>query len=106
MDVSPLVVGDELYTISDAGVAVCYDAQTGKQLWQKRLGGKFWASPVYADGRIYCLNDSGKTYVLAPGKKYEVLAENQLDGASQASLAIVDGAIFLRTDTNLYRIEN
>jgi outer membrane protein assembly factor BamB len=106
MDVSPLVVGDELYTISDAGVAVCYDAKTGKQLWQKRLGGKFWASPVYADGRIYCLNDSGKTYVLAPGKKYEVLAENQLDGASQASLAIVDGAIFLRTDKNLYRIEN
>jgi outer membrane protein assembly factor BamB len=106
MDVSPLVVGDELYTISDAGVAVCYDAKTGKQLWQKRLSGKFWASPVYADGRIYCLNDSGKTYVLAPGKEYEVLAENQLDGASQASLAIVDGAIFLRTDKNLYRIEN
>ena len=106
MDVSPLVVGDELYTISDAGIAVCYDAKTGKQLWQERLGGNFWASPVYADGRIYCLDDSGKTIVLAPSKKFTSLAENQLDGHTQASLAIVDGAIFLRTDTHLYRIEN
>ncbi len=106
MNVSPLVVGHELYTISDAGLAVCYDATTGKQHWQKRLGGKFWASPVYADGRIYCLNDSGKTFVLKPGTEYEELAVNQLDGLTQASPAIVDRAIFLRTDTHLYRIEN
>jgi outer membrane protein assembly factor BamB len=105
MDVSPLVVGDELYTISDPGIAICYDAKTGKQRWQKRLGGKFWASPVYADGRIYCLDDSGKTIVLKPGPKFEQLAANQLDGATQASPAIVDGAIFLRTDKYLYRIE-
>jgi len=105
LDVSPIVVGDELYTISDAGVGVCYDAKTGKTNWTKRLGGKFWASPVFAEGRIYCLNDSGVTYVLAPGKKFEQLAENKLEGASQASPAIVDGAIFLRTDTHLYRIQ-
>lgn len=105
MDVSPLVVGDELYTISDAGIAICYDAKTGKQHWQKRLGGKFWASPVYADGRIYSLDDSGKTIVLKPGTEFEQLAANQLDGATQASPAIVDGAIFLRTDKFLYRIE-
>ena len=106
MDPSPLVVGDDVYTITDAGIAVCYDAKTGKQQWQQRLGSKFWASPVYADGRIYCLDDSGKTLVVKPGKEYELLATNQLDGASQASPAIVDGAIYLRTDTHLYRIEN
>ncbi len=106
MDVSPLAVGDEVYTISDAGIAICYDAKTGKQHWQKRLGGKFWASPVFADGRIYCLDDSGKTIVLKPGTEFEQLAANQLEGATQASPAIVDGAIFLRTDKFLYRIEN
>lgn len=106
LDVSPLVVGDELYTISDAGLGCCYDARTGKVHWLKRLGKKFWASPVYADGKIFCLDDSGKTTVLKPGTEFEKLAENQLDGATQASLAIVDGTIFLRTDKHLYRIED
>jgi outer membrane protein assembly factor BamB len=106
LDPSPLVVGDELYTIGDAGIAVCYDANSGKQHWQHRLGSKFWASPVSADGRIYCLEESGTTTVLAPGTRFEVLATNKLDGQAKASPAIVDGAIFLRTDTHLYRIEN
>jgi outer membrane protein assembly factor BamB len=105
LDVSPLVVGDEVYLVSDSGIASCYDAASGKQHWQQRLSGKFWASPVYADGRIYCLDDSGTTLVLAPGPKFEKLATNKLDGKTQASPAIVDGAIFLRTDTHLYRIE-
>jgi outer membrane protein assembly factor BamB len=105
LDVSPLVVGDELWTIADSGIAVCYDAHTGKQHWQQRLGSQFWASPVYADGRIYCLDATGTTTVLAAGPKFEVLATNKLDGRTQASPAIVDGAIFLRTDTHLYRIE-
>ncbi|HEX3727254.1 MAG TPA: PQQ-binding-like beta-propeller repeat protein [Pirellulales bacterium] len=106
LDVSPLVVGSQLYTISDPGVAVCYDADDGKQLWQQRLTGKFWASPVWADGRIYCLDEAATTSVLADGPKFELLATNKLDGRAQASPAIVDGAIFLRTDTHLYRIEN
>jgi outer membrane protein assembly factor BamB len=106
LDVSPLLVGDLLYTISDAGIGVCYDAKTQKSRWMKRLGGKFWASPVYADGKIYCLDAEGTTTVLAAGPKFETLATNKLNGNAQASPAIVDGAIFLRTDTHLYRIEN
>jgi outer membrane protein assembly factor BamB len=106
LDVSPLLVGHELYTISDAGIGVCYDALSGKQLWMQRLGAKFWASPVYAEGRIYCLDADGTTTVLAASKEFEELAKNKLDGAAQASPAIVDGAIFLRTDKFLYRIEN
>ncbi len=105
MDVSPLLVGDELYTITDSGVIVCYDATSGKQHWQKRLSSKFWASPVYADGRIYCLDDSGTTTVLAPGTEFKELATSKLDGHTQASPAFVDGVVFLRTDTHLYRIE-
>ncbi len=104
MNVSPIVVGDEVYTISDNGIALCLDAHTGKQHWQQRLSGKFWASPVFAQGRLYCLNDTGKMVVLAPGVTFEQLAENQLDGNTQATPAFVDGAIFLRTETHLYRI--
>jgi outer membrane protein assembly factor BamB len=105
LDVSPLVVGNELWTIADSGIAACYDARSGRQHWQKRLGSQFWASPVYADGRVYCLDATGTTTVLAAGPKFEVLATNQLEGRTQASPAIVDGAIFLRSDTHLYRIE-
>jgi outer membrane protein assembly factor BamB len=92
-------------TISDAGIAVCYDAASGKPHWQQRLNGKFWASPVVAAGRIYCLDESATTTVLAAGPKFELLATNKLDGQAKASPAIVDGAIYLRTDSHLYRIE-
>jgi outer membrane protein assembly factor BamB len=71
----------------------------------KRLGSKFWASPVDVQGRIYCLDAEGTTTVLAAGTEFEKLATNKLPGSAQASPAIVDGAIFLRTDTHLYRIE-
>jgi outer membrane protein assembly factor BamB len=105
LDVSPLVVGEQLYTITDSGIAVCYDTSDGRQIWQKRLGNKFWASPVSADGRIYCLDESATTTVLAEGSEFVTLATNKLDGHAQASPAVVDGVIFLRTDTHLYRIE-
>jgi outer membrane protein assembly factor BamB len=102
---SPLLVGDELYLVSDNGIATCLDAVSGTQHWQERIGGNFSASPTLADGKIYLLDEEGKTTVIAPGKKYEVLATNSLEGRTLATPAMVDQAIFLRTDTHLYRIE-
>jgi outer membrane protein assembly factor BamB len=104
-DPSPLVVGDELYLVSDQGVVSCLDAKTGKQHWQLRLRGAFSASPLLADGRIYVTSEEGVTTVLAPGKTAKKLSENQVDGRSMASLATSDGAIFLRTDAALYRLQ-
>jgi outer membrane protein assembly factor BamB len=102
---SPLLLGDELYLVSDNGIATCLDAVSGEQHWQERIGGNFSASPTFADGRIYFLDEEGKTTVVASGKKFEVLASNQLEGRTLASPAMVDSSIFLRTDTHLYRIE-
>lgn len=102
---SPLIVGDEIYLINDNGITTCLDAQTGTQHWQQRLGGDFSASPLFADGRIYCTNEIGKTYVLAPGKEYTLLGESELPGRTLASLAAADGALFLRTDSALYRLQ-
>jgi outer membrane protein assembly factor BamB len=102
---SPLIVGDEIYLMTDNGVATCLDARTGRQHWQNRVGGDFSASPLFADGKVYYLDERGKTTVLAPGKTFEVLAENELPGRTLASLATADGAIFLRTDAALYRIQ-
>jgi outer membrane protein assembly factor BamB len=102
---SPLLVGNELYIVSDKGIATCLNAATGEEIWQQRIGGNYSASPAYADGRIYISDEDGKTLVIAAGKEYKELATNQVEGRTLASLAFVDRAIYLRTDTHLYRIE-
>lgn len=103
---SPLLLGDELYIVSDNGIAQCLDAKTGESLWQKRLGGNFSASPLLADGRIYLLDEAAKAYVFEPSRdEYKELAVNTLPGRSLASIAAADGALFLRTDQSVYRIQ-
>ena len=103
---SPLLVGTELYLISDNGIASCVDAKTGNPIWQVRLGGNHSASPIYADGRIYFLSEEGESVVIAPGKQFKALAQNQLDGQTLASMAVSSGSIFVRSLTHLYRISN
>jgi len=101
---SPLLVGEELYYLSDTGVLSCVNAKSGEMVWQQRVGGNYSASPVFADGRIYLLSEEGLTTVLAPGKEFRRLATSRLDGTTLASMAISDRSIFIRTDTHLYRI--
>ena len=101
---SPLLVGDELYIVSDLGIATCLDARTGETRWRERLGGNFSASPVFADGRIYFQSEEGVTTVVAPGPDYRELATNRLDGITLASMAVADGSLFIRTHDHLYRI--
>ncbi len=102
---SPLLVGNELYTISDGGVATCMDAVTGKVHWAERLLSKCSASPILAADRIYFFAEDGKTSAIRPGTEFTQLAESQLAGRIMASVAVADGAFFLRSDTHLYRIE-
>jgi outer membrane protein assembly factor BamB len=102
---SPLLVGDELYMVSNSGIVTCLDARTGKLNWRERLSGDFSASPIDAGGRIYLVNEDARTVVLAAGPKFRRLAENQLEGVVRASPAVYDRALYLRTDRCLYRIE-
>lgn len=103
---SPLLVGEELYMVNDGGIASCVDAKTGTELWRARMNGNFSASPVYADGRIYFLSEEGLTVVIAPGRKFQALATNQIDGETLASMAVSAGSIFIRSRTHLYRLSN
>ena len=105
LTVSPILVGDELYTVTDTGIATCIDALTGDIHWQHRLGGNHSASPVFAGGRIYFQNEEGITTVIEPGLEFEQLARNELDGSTLASIAVSEGAFLVRTGTHLYRIE-
>jgi outer membrane protein assembly factor BamB len=102
---SILLIDDLIYMIGDTGIASCVEAKTGEVVWQKRIGGEYSASPVYADGRIWLFSEDGKTTVIKPGRTFELLAENQLDAGFLASPAIAGKAFYLRTRTHLYRIE-
>jgi outer membrane protein assembly factor BamB len=101
---SPLLVGDELYVINDLGILSCLDAKTGAVHWLQRIGGNHSASPTFADGRIYFLDEDGVATVIAPGKIFRKLATNSLDGAMLASMAVSQQSIFIRTHTHLYRL--
>lgn len=102
---SLLLVGDELYMVSDGGRASCLDARTGKAHWSESVGGGFSASPFFADGKIYLQSEQGVTTVLRAGISYEVLATSKLGERTFACYAVADGAIYLRTETKLYRIQ-
>jgi outer membrane protein assembly factor BamB len=102
---SLLLVGEELYMVADKGIASCVDQKTGKAHWTERVGGNYSASPIYADGKIYFQSEEGKTTVLKPGKKYEVIGTADVGERTLASMAIVDSTIFLRGEKHLFRIE-
>jgi outer membrane protein assembly factor BamB len=92
--------------VSASGIVTCLDARTGKRHWQERLKGEFSASPTYAAGRIYLTSEAGVTTVLEPGTRFHVLATNRLEGGVvRASPAACDGALYVRTERYLYRIE-
>jgi outer membrane protein assembly factor BamB len=101
---SPLLLGEALYVVNDGGIAMCLNANTGAPAWVQRLPGTYSASPVFADGRIYFLNEDGVATVIAPGAEFGVLATNRLDGTTYASMAVSSGSFFIRTDRSLYRI--
>ena len=102
---SPLIVGEEIYFVSDGGILSCLDARKGTLHWRERLGGNFSASPAFADGKIFLLDEDGKSTVIRPGRNFDKLAENQLDGRTLASMAIAGRSLLIRSDTHLYRIE-
>ena len=101
---SPIIVDDKIYIVSDGGVASCFDTTSGDELWRERMGGKYSASPLFTDGRIYFCNHDGETTVLQPGSEYQEIAKNQLDGQLMASPVVVGSDLLLRSDTHLYRI--
>ena len=102
---SPLVVGNEIFLVSDNGIASCRDVETGELRWRHRVEGNFSASPVHAAGRIYMVSEQGVCTVIAASGEYRELATNDLQEPTLASFAIVDRAILVRTERHLYRIE-
>ncbi len=102
---SMVVFRQELYYISDTGMASCVNALTGKSHWQERIRGNVSASPVVAGGRLYISTEEGRVHVLKTGRKFEALASNNLDERIFASPAVIGDALIIRTESHLYRVE-
>lgn len=97
--VPSLVLRDgHLYGVLDAGIAACWNCETGELKWKARLSGTFSASPVLVGERIYATNEEGETYVfLADPDAFEQVAMNRLGEQTLATPTIARGEIFIRT---------
>ncbi|MCP4710616.1 MAG: PQQ-like beta-propeller repeat protein [Planctomycetes bacterium] len=106
---SPIVYGDYFYVLYDRGIVSCYDAKTGEVVYEgQRIDAEaraFTVSPWASDGKIFCLDENGITYVIAAGREFKVLGKNSLGEMCGASPATVRGNLIIRTQTKLYRIQ-
>jgi outer membrane protein assembly factor BamB len=101
---SPVVYGDYLYLPHETGLLSCHEARTGKRCYRERLPGKFTASPVAGDGKVYWTNEDGVTFVIKAGPAFAVLARNRLGEPCLASPAVSGGLLFLRGERHLFCI--
>lgn len=100
---TPLLIGEELYFVSDNGIASCVNAKTGERHWMERLGGNYSASPIFVNGQILFLNETGLATWVKPGTEFVSTGKNELPGRTMATPAFSDGAMYLRTDEYLYK---
>ena len=102
---SILLVGEDLFVGNDTGIITCFDALTGKEIYRERIGGNFSASPIYHNGLIYLFSEEGVTTVIRASRDFEVVATSTLGDGFTASPAVADNALFLRSQSALYRVE-
>ncbi|MBL7969072.1 MAG: PQQ-binding-like beta-propeller repeat protein [Prolixibacteraceae bacterium] len=101
---SPLAVNGLLYVATSYGVLACYDAKSGEKQWEQDYGGSFYASPIYADGKVYITDMTGKTYIVKATRDYQLVGTPELGEKSVCSPIFQDGKVYLRGMNNLYCI--
>jgi len=92
---------DLLFTFHDQGYVSCLRSATGEQLWREKPAGKFYGSPVWVAGRLYCITIDGEVVVIEAAPTYKLLAVNPLGEKSHATPAVADGRMYLRTFSHL-----
>jgi outer membrane protein assembly factor BamB len=101
---SPVVAGDRVYRFKSPAILMCADTRDGRILWQLRLKGEVWATPVVADGHLYAVNHEGLVQVVRLGEKGELVGTSRIDPGILASPAVADGAIYFRSDAHLWKV--
>jgi outer membrane protein assembly factor BamB len=101
---TPLTKDGLLFLYHDRGDISCLRLETGEVLWSEKPGDRFYGSPVWINGLLYCISREGNVLVIKAAPKYELMAINPLGERSQATPAISDGRMYLRTFSHLISI--
>ena len=99
---SPLAINGLLFVATTYGVLACYEAKTGTKLWEQEYGNPFYSSPVYADGKVYITDMTGKTHIVKATKDYQLVGTPELGEKAVCSAVFQDGRVYLRGMNNLY----
>ena len=103
---SPIIIKGLLFVVDRNGYISCIEAKTGKSIWQKRMKGRFSASPILANNLIYFFNEDTVCTIIKPTRELEIVAENKLSSDKlMATPAFDENSIYIRTENNLYRIK-
>jgi len=94
---TPVAYNKHVYLWNDNGVVSCIEAKTGRNIWTKRVGGKYSGSPVCIDGKLYAISEKGNVVVIAASPKYRFIAKTSLGDPSHATPAVANGRLYLRT---------
>ncbi len=101
---SIVCVKDQIVMASDKGIASGVDMQTGKEVWRKRLGGDYSASPTVSGDRVYFQSEAGESVVLRISETPEEISRNKLPGRIFASYSVIDQDLLVRSEQGIYRI--
>ena len=101
---TPLVKDGRLFLWGDDGRIACLDVSSGKPIWQERVRASFYASPVWASGRLYCISKKGDVFVVAAADRFKLLGRVPLGEPSFATPAVADGVMYLRTRSQLFSL--
>jgi outer membrane protein assembly factor BamB len=99
-----LTRGDYLFTVNDKGLAACYVAATGREVWSERLGKPVTASPILVNGNIYAVGEDGTVYVYKADKEFDLLAKSSVGEPVSATPAVADGRLYIRGREHLFCI--
>ncbi|MDZ4687130.1 MAG: PQQ-binding-like beta-propeller repeat protein, partial [Planctomycetaceae bacterium] len=104
---SPIFYGNKLYVLNRANVLLCVDPKTGDIAWQQRVEGPFSATPVAAAGHLFFVNETGLAQIVKlGGDKGEVVSTKDLGQTVLATPAIAHNAVFIRSDSKLWKLGN
>lgn len=101
---SPVVHDGRVYIVNRAGVLACGDATSGELLFQVRLKGPFWATPLLAGSHLYCFNQDGEVHIVSVSGEGEVVGTVELGESILGSPAVADDALFVRSRQHLWKI--
>jgi outer membrane protein assembly factor BamB len=104
---TPLIYGDIVYLLGNAGLFDAYELATGAEVYRQRLehgGSGFSASPIAADGRIYLSSEDGDIFVVKSGRTFELIGKNQMGEPLMATPALAAGTMLVRGERHLFAI--